>query len=59
MQSNFGGYLTPAELKEIGEQLLAMWLPYMERIDADFQPIAPWAHGWSTWPPSASRAPTA
>jgi hypothetical protein len=34
VQSNFGGYLTPAELKEIGEQLLAMWLPYMERIDA-------------------------
>jgi hypothetical protein len=32
VQANFGGYLTPAELKEIGAQLLAMWLPYMERI---------------------------
>jgi DNA-binding transcriptional ArsR family regulator len=32
VQSNFGGYLTPAELKEIGEQLLAMWTPYLERL---------------------------
>jgi DNA-binding transcriptional ArsR family regulator len=34
VQSNFGGYLTPAELREIGDQLLAMWVPYMERIGA-------------------------
>jgi hypothetical protein len=34
VQSNFGGYLTPAQLKEIGERLLSIWLPYMERIDA-------------------------
>jgi hypothetical protein len=34
VQSNFGGYLTPAELQEIGEKLLAMWVPYMERIGA-------------------------
>lgn len=34
VQSNFGGYLTPAELREIGDQLLAMWRPYMERIQA-------------------------
>jgi DNA-binding transcriptional ArsR family regulator len=32
VQSNFGGYLTPAELKEIGEALLAMWRPYLERL---------------------------
>src|SRR4051794_18220945 len=35
MQSNFGGYLTPAQLKEIGDKLLSMWLPYMETITAD------------------------
>jgi len=35
VQSNFGGYLTPAELKEIGDKLLAMWLPYLERIADD------------------------
>jgi DNA-binding transcriptional ArsR family regulator len=35
VQSNFGGYLTPAELKEIGDKLLAMWVPYMDRIQAD------------------------
>jgi DNA-binding transcriptional ArsR family regulator len=34
VQSNFGGYLTPAELQEIGDKLLAMWLPYVERITA-------------------------
>jgi hypothetical protein len=32
VQSNFGGYLTPAELAEIGEALLAMWRPYLERL---------------------------
>jgi hypothetical protein len=35
VQSNFGGYLTPAELREIGDKLLEMWLPYMQRIQAD------------------------
>jgi DNA-binding transcriptional ArsR family regulator len=34
VQSNFGGYLTPGELQEIGEQLLAMWLPYIDRLGA-------------------------
>jgi hypothetical protein len=34
VHSNFGGYLTPAELREIGEKLLALWVPYMERIAA-------------------------
>jgi DNA-binding transcriptional ArsR family regulator len=35
VQSNFGGYLTPAELKEIGDKILAMWVPYLDRIQAD------------------------
>ena len=32
IHSNFGGWLTPAELTEIGERLLAMWRPYLERL---------------------------
>jgi DNA-binding transcriptional ArsR family regulator len=35
VQSNFGSYLTPAELREIGDQLLAMWVPYLDRLQAD------------------------
>jgi Helix-turn-helix domain len=34
IHANFGGWLTPAELSEIGEQLLAMWRPYLERLAA-------------------------
>lgn len=32
IHANFGGWLTPAELTEIGDQLLAMWRPYLDRI---------------------------
>jgi DNA-binding transcriptional ArsR family regulator len=32
IHSNFGGWLTAAELSEIGEKLLAMWSPYLERL---------------------------
>lgn len=32
IHSNFGGWLTPAELTEIGDQLLALWRPYLERL---------------------------
>ena len=32
IHSNFGGWLTSAELQEIGEQLLAMWRPYLDRL---------------------------
>jgi Helix-turn-helix domain len=32
IHSNFGGWLTPAELDDIGTQLLAMWQPYLARL---------------------------
>lgn len=35
VQSNFGGYLTPAELRDIGDRLYAMWAPYIDRLAAD------------------------
>jgi hypothetical protein len=37
IHSNFGGWLTAAELGEIGEKLLAMWRPYLERLAAGAQ----------------------
>ncbi len=32
IHSNFGGWLTAGELQEIGEALVAMWQPYLERL---------------------------
>jgi Helix-turn-helix domain len=32
VHANFGGWLTSAELAEIGTQLLAIWQPYLERL---------------------------
>jgi DNA-binding transcriptional ArsR family regulator len=32
VHSNFGGYLTPDELREIGDRLLEMWAPYLARL---------------------------
>ena len=30
--SNYGGWLTPAELAEIGERITALWAPYLARL---------------------------
>ena len=30
--ANFDGWLTPAELGEIGERLLEMWRPFLDRL---------------------------
>ena len=30
--SNYGGWLTPAELDDIGEKLTALWAPYLGRL---------------------------
>lgn len=32
VHSNFGGWLTPDELAEIGNGLIEMWQPYLERL---------------------------
>ena len=32
VHANFGGWLTPDELAEIGEELLEMWTPYLARL---------------------------
>lgn len=32
IHANFGGWLTPAELGEVGAGLLALWQPYLERL---------------------------
>jgi DNA-binding transcriptional ArsR family regulator len=42
IHDNYGGWLTPGELKEIGAKLYAMWEPYLARI-ADTGPRPPGA----------------
>ena len=32
VHSNFGGWLTADELSQIGDELIAMWQPYLERL---------------------------
>jgi DNA-binding transcriptional ArsR family regulator len=44
--SNFGGWLTPAELDELGERLTELWQPYLARLtrQTDIPPDARLVH---------------
>ena len=59
VHANFGGWLTPDELSRIGDELLAMWRPYLDRLrDAGERPagarlVHMFAHGF----PRARRRP--
>ena len=32
MHANYGGFLTPAELRELGDAIQRAWQPYLERL---------------------------
>lgn len=51
IHANFGGWLTPDELAEIGEQLLDVWEPYLDRLRRGERPpgtrlVHMFAHGF-------------